>query len=92
MFYLLFAIRYFRASLVAQSLQCRRPGFNPCVGMSPGEGNGKPLQYSCLENSMDRWAWWATLHGGRKELDTTKSLTHTVSYVIPGNLEEVGES
>ena len=31
-------------------------------GKSPGEGNGYPLQYSCLENSMDRGAWWATGH------------------------------
>ena len=30
---------------------------------SPGEGNGNPFQYSCLENSMDRGAWWATVHG-----------------------------
>ena len=30
---------------------------------SPGEGNGSPLQYSCLENAMDRGAWWATVHG-----------------------------
>ena len=30
---------------------------------SPGEGNGNPLQYSCLENPMDRGAWWATFHG-----------------------------
>ena len=30
---------------------------------SPGEGNGNPLQYSCLENSVDREAWWATAHG-----------------------------
>ena len=32
-------------------------------GRSPGVGNGNPLQYSCLENSMDRVAWWATVHG-----------------------------
>ena len=32
-------------------------------GRSPREGNGYPLQYSCLENSMDRGAWWATVHG-----------------------------
>ena len=32
-------------------------------GRSPGEGNGYPLQYSCLENSMDREAWWAIVHG-----------------------------
>ena len=30
---------------------------------APGEGNGNPLQYSCLESSMDRGAWWATVHG-----------------------------
>ena len=35
-------------------------------GRSPGEGNGYPLQYSCLENSMDREAWWATAHGVAK--------------------------
>ena len=36
------------------------PGSIPGSGSSPGEGNGNPLQYSCLENSMDRGAWWAT--------------------------------
>ena len=35
----------------------------PWLGISPGEGNGNPLQYSCLENPMDRGAWWATVHG-----------------------------
>ena len=35
-------------------------------GRSPGEGNGNPLQYSCLENPMDRGAWWATVHGVEK--------------------------
>ena len=38
-------------------------GSIPGSGRSPGEGNGKPLQYSCLENPMDRGAWWATVHG-----------------------------
>ena len=33
------------------------------LGRSPGEGNGNPLQYSCLGNPMDRGAWWATVHG-----------------------------
>ena len=42
---------------------CRGPGLIPGLGRSPGEGNGYPLQYSCLENSMDRGAWWATVHG-----------------------------
>ena len=41
----------------------------PELGRSPGEGNGNPLQYPCLENSMDRGAWWATVH------EVTKSQT-----------------
>ena len=41
---------------------------------SPGEGNGNPLQYSCLENPMDRGAQWAAVQGGRKESDTTEPL------------------
>ena len=43
-------------------------GFNPWPGSggSPGEGNGNILQYSCLKNSMDREAWWATVHGVSK--------------------------
>ena len=42
------------------------PGSIPGSGGSSGEGNGNPLQYSCLENSMDRGAWWATVHGVAK--------------------------
>ena len=38
----------------------------PVVGRPPGEGNGYPFQYSCLENSMDRGAWWVTVHGVAK--------------------------
>ena len=41
-------------------------GSIPGLGSSPGEGNGNPLQYSCLENSMGRGAWWATVHGVTK--------------------------
>ena len=40
-------------------------------GRAPGEGSGNPLQYPCLENSMDGRSWWATVHGGRKEWDMT---------------------
>ena len=39
------------------------PGLIPGLGRSPREGNGKPLQYSCLGNSMDRGVWWATVQG-----------------------------
>ena len=42
------------------------PGLIPGLGRSPGERNGNPLQYSCWENSMDRGAWWATVHGEAK--------------------------
>ena len=43
----------------------------PGLGRSPGEGNGNPLQYSCLENPTDGGAWWATVHGVA-ELDMTE--------------------
>ena len=39
------------------------PGSIPGFGKSPVEGNGNPFQYSCLENPMDRGAWWAAVHG-----------------------------
>ena len=42
----------------------------PGTGRSPGEGNDNPLQCSCLENPMDRRAWWATVCGVAKESDT----------------------
>ena len=44
------------------------------LGRSPGKGNSYPLQYSDLKSSMDREAWWATVQGGLKELDTTELL------------------
>ena len=47
------------------------PSLIPGLGRSPGEGNGCPLQYSCLDNSMDRGAWQATIvHGVVKNLHT----------------------
>ena len=50
----------------------RDTGLTPGSGRSPGEGHGYPLQYACLENSMDREAWQATVHGLTKELDVTE--------------------
>ena len=47
----------------------------PGSGRSLGEGNGYPLQYACLENSMDRGAWWDSVHGVGKESDTTEQLS-----------------
>ena len=46
-------------------------GLIPGSGRSPGEGNGNPLQYSCLGNPMDKEAWQATVHGVTKGLDAT---------------------
>ena len=48
----------------------------PGSGRSPGEGDGNPLQYSCLENPIYREAWWATVHGVAKESDTTEATEH----------------
>ena len=56
----------------------RDVGLVPGSGRSPGEGNGNPLQYSCLENPMDRGAWWATVHGVTKgQTPHTHTYTHT---------------
>ena len=51
-------------------------------GRSPGEGNGNPLQYSCLGNPMDRGDWWATVHGVTKESDMTWRLNNNTVYHI----------
>ena len=55
----------FPCSSVGKESACnaRDPGLIPGSGRSPGEGNGNPLQYSCLGNPMDRGAWQATVHG-----------------------------
>ena len=58
---------------------------------SPGEGNGNPLQYSCLENSMDRGTWRATVHGITKESDTTKCVGGENRLCVSG-LREVRTS
>ena len=59
-------------------------GSVPGSGRSPGGGHGSPLQYSCLEKSMDRVAWWATVHRVSKSQSRLKQLsTHTCTlYVI----------
>ena len=52
-------------------------GSIPGSGRSPGEGNGNPLQYSCLENPMDVGAWWATVHGVVKSRTRLSDFTFT---------------
>ena len=55
-------------------------GLIPGLGRSPGEGNGNPLQYSCLGNAMDRGAWWATVH--RVTKNQTRLNTHTHNILL----------
>ena len=64
-------------NLPASSGDARDPGSIPGSGRSPEGGNDSPLQYSCLGNPMDRGAWWATVHGGHIESDTTEHLSTT---------------
>ena len=54
----------------ASALDAGGVGSIPGLERPPGEGNGNPLQYSCLENTMNRGAWWARVSGITKELDT----------------------
>ena len=56
------------------------PGSIPASGRSPGEGNGNLLQYPCLENHMDRGAWWATLPGVAKSRTRLNGFTSLPQY------------
>ena len=60
------------------------PGSVPGSGRSPGEGNGNPLQYSCLENPMDGEAWWAIVHGVAKS--RTRLSDFTIHYSLYINI------
>ena len=62
------------AQMVVSACNAGNQGSIPGLGRSPGEGNGYPLHYSCLENPMDGEACWATVHGGGKESGTTERL------------------
>ena len=64
------------------------PGSIPGLGRSPGEGNGNPLQYSCLENSMDGGAWWATVHGATKSQARLSDFTFTRNITLSLELNE----
>ena len=63
-------------NLPSSAKDARDTSMIPGLGRSPGEENGNPLQYSCLENSMGRGAWQATVHRVA-ELDTSEQLIHT---------------
>ena len=53
----------------------------PGLGIFPGEGNGNPFQYSCLESPMDRGAWWATIHESQSQTGLTEQLS------VPANTQ-----
>ena len=57
-------------------------GLIPGLGRSPEEGNGNPLQYSCLENPMDRGAWWATVHRVTKSWIWLSNFTFFLSLLV----------
>ena len=61
----------------------RDPGSIPGSGRCPGGGNGHPLQYSCLKNSMDRGPWRAAVHGVVKVLDTTEHVCTRMHIFLP---------
>ena len=56
------------------------PGLISGSGRSPGEENGNPLQYSCLQNPMDRGAWWAAVHGVAKSWTRLSGFTFTFHF------------
>ena len=65
-------------SAPADAIETGDASLIPESGRSPGEESGNPLQYSCLENSLDRAAWWATVHGVAKS--RTQLSTHTCAH------------
>ena len=83
-------------SLVAQTAKASAYnegdlGSIPGLGRFPGEGNGNPLQYSCLENPMDGGAWWATVHGvakSRTRLSNFTSLGIFILFLISSVIQE----
>ena len=85
--FITFCIQVFGASQVAPMVKnlpanagdARDTGSVPGLGRSPGEGNGYLLQYSCLENPMDRGAWWATVHRVAKSWTRLKWLSSSSS-------------
>ena len=69
-------------NLPASARDARDTGFIPVLERSPGEENGSPLQYSCLETSIARGAWQDSVYGVAKSWDTTKRLTHKQGFLF----------
>ena len=75
-------MRGFPHSSVSKESACNAGDLDliPGSGRSPGEGNGNPLQYSCLENPRDRGAWWAAVHGVAQSQTRLKRLSSSSSW------------
>ena len=69
-------------NLPANAGDTRDADLVPGSGRSPKERNGYPLQYSCLENPMERGPWWSIVYGGHKELNMTELLTLDLIIII----------
>ena len=67
-------------NLTANAGDIRVMGLIPGSGRSPGGGHDNPLQYFCLENPMDRGAWWATVHKVAKSQTQLKRLTTQIGF------------
>ena len=63
------------------------PASTPRSGRSPGEGHGNPLQYSCLENTVDRGAWQAAVHGVAKSQTWLKRLSPHITLLVHQNMQ-----
>ena len=66
----------------AKEKKKKKSGLLPGSGRSPGEGNGNPLQYFCLENPMDGEAWWATVHEVAKSRTRLSNFTQGTSHSL----------
>ena len=71
---------FFYWRIIALQYCVEDPGSIPGSGRSSGEGNGNPLQYSCLENPMDGGAWWAAVHGVTKSQTRLSDFTFTFHF------------
>ena len=84
-----YVIKGFCNGLDSKEFACSAgdPSSIPGLGRAPGEGNGNSLQYSCLENSMDRGTWWAIVHGVAK---SWTQLSNQDTHVIMGGKQNKG--
>ena len=76
----------------ANAGDARDAGLIPGLGRSPEGGNGNPLLYSCLENSLGRGAWWATVHGATKSQTSLSNWAHTYISITTTEVYEAGDS